>query len=729
LRRQYETAKEETSGNRTELLLRQNSELVLDEQTAFEPHEIAEVKDPYIGKTLAGRYKIELLLGSGGWGNVYLAEHMTLTKKVAIKILHQHLAKDEDRQKRLEQEAQVLSKLDNQYIIKTIDYGLTPAPFIVMEYFDGKSLDMVLENEIVEELDAIEICEQISLGLQAAHAAGLVHRDLKPSNVLISKQSGAYRTKLLDFGIAKIVQSDPGSNKLTATGEILGSPPYMSPEQWTARPTDQRSDIYSLGCLMYELLSGKAIFEGANNFEYLNLHLTETPKSIAQVAPERKVSEALENIVKNCLQKAPEDRYQSMPEILHDLSLAKEGKRIQSRTKAKAAGNKNITVAPITKVAVMVSAVLCLLSLAATAFIFKEQIAKTICENLNQQGDNLLKAHRRKDAITYFQQSLTVGQLLRKHDRRRVLALSRLANIFSKEGSFSEAQKYKNEYKNEIGDIEPPEWKAIANRTQTDMKRLQFIEAKSLGQQLRTIAQRSAGKDSMLYARSLDLLGEVYRENGKALNAINFQEKAANIAEALDSESLTTSSMLNNLGVTYGAAGNLRQAEEAMNKAISITVANPPLSMELATQYSNLGSVYINEKNYVKALDVLRNAEEVMKQLGSPPSVALKSRIGMVLMRLRRYDESIKELLEAAALRKLNGSDKETKANHEYYNLGYCYEKKGDLKKAAEYYQRCMDTYKYSNVMDSYYPMFKESYDRVTSSSNGKGTQPLTNGK
>ena len=699
----------------------------MDKHAATSKDLIAEAIDPYIGKVLASRYSIERLLGSGGWGNVYLAEHLTLSNKVAIKILHSHLAKDEDRQKRLEQEAQVLSKLDSHYIIKTIDYGLIPAPYIVMEYFEGNSLDEILKIENFDEGTAIEIIEQICLGLQAAHTAGLVHRDLKPSNVLIANHSGKRKAKLLDFGIAKIAVSDSQASKLTATGEILGSPPYMSPEQWTARPTDQRSDIYSLGCLMYEVLSGKVIFEGANSFEYLNLHLTEEPKTFKEVAPERKVSPELEAIVRNCLQKEPQDRYDSTGEILDDLQKVREGKQVRKRVAQKKLAAKT---SKISANRILIAITAGVIVFAVGLYLLRAPIAGAYCENLNQQAEHLSRS-KPKEAIAIYQQSLAFGQFLPKKDPRRLETMDQLGELFSKSGSKAESLVIKKLYKDEVGDIQPPEWRELTDRAQKALVRNKFGEAKGLTESALAMAEKLAGKNSIVYARSLDNLGQVYRESGRGKDAISIQEESLRIAESLmESNDRITSLMLNNLGVCYKAAGRTREAQEAFERSVERANKLSAPEIGLISQYSNLGSLYMDQKEYAKSLDAFRRAEELNTQLGGPGAVPLKTRIGNVYLRMQRYDDAIKEYEEAIRLRELSGKAIDTKANHDYYNLALCYERKGELEKAASFYKMCMETYALSGIKpDSYYPMFQKSYDRVNALIAKRGQRVAADGK
>jgi serine/threonine-protein kinase len=225
-------------------------------KAAFDP-----TVDPFIGYEFDDKYRVISLLGSGAWGSVYRGVHLALGSDIAIKIMHKHLSKDEANLKRLTQEAQLLNGISNSHVVKLMDFGVKPVPFIVMEYFDGITLaEHLRSNGALAVETALQLFSQLCEGLSSAHRAGFIHRDLKPSNIMLKQNDGRLDSRILDLGIAKLLDLSEEKQALTATGEILGSPPYMSPEQWTGI-CDQRSDLYSLGCIMYEALTGKLAFE------------------------------------------------------------------------------------------------------------------------------------------------------------------------------------------------------------------------------------------------------------------------------------------------------------------------------------------------------------------------------------------------------------------------------------------------------------------------------------
>ncbi len=265
--------------------------------------EAAANQDPLLGKVLLGRYRPVSVLGEGGMGKVYLAEQKmgAATRKVAIKTLHPELGNDPQIVARFHRESETVIELRHPNTIQFYDFGELDdgTLIIVMEYIQGKPLASVLEEQgAIEPKRAENIVIQICGSLREAHQRGIVHRDLKPENVLLTDQGGqADFVKVLDFGIAKRDDAeDPNQAKLTKQGMVLGTPPYMSPEQFSGQKLDARSDIYSLGVMVYEMLVGKLPFEAATPWEWATKHLTAQPTPMdahpaaTQVAPNKKMA-------------------------------------------------------------------------------------------------------------------------------------------------------------------------------------------------------------------------------------------------------------------------------------------------------------------------------------------------------------------------------------------------------------------------------------------------------
>ncbi len=290
--------------------------------------------DPYVGRTVDGRYRIDRAIGEGGMGVVYQATHAVLGKKIALKVLRQEMARDEDVVQRFIQEAQAASTIGHPNIIEISDFGRLQegAVYFVMEYLEGEALtDLIARGGSLPMTDAIAIIQQIASALGAAHQRGIVHSDLKPDNVFLVKrgESSTY-VKVLDFGIAKV---GGAASKLTRTGVVFGTPHYMSPEQAAGQSVDQRTDIYALGVIMYEVFTGKVPFDADTFMGILTKHMFESP--IPPSATAGKQLGAVEDVILKALSKKPEARYQTMDELIADLQrIAAGGQAAIARARA-----------------------------------------------------------------------------------------------------------------------------------------------------------------------------------------------------------------------------------------------------------------------------------------------------------------------------------------------------------------------------------------------------------
>ncbi len=275
---------------------------------------------PSIGDVIAGKYRIERVLGQGGMGVVVVAMHDELDQRVAIKFLLPEAVKDAEWVARFSREAKAAAKIRSEHVVRVFDVGKLPdgAPFMVMEFLDGKDLQSILNDRqrfSVEE--AVDFVLQACEALAEAHAAGIVHRDLKPANLFLAHRSdGSPCVKVLDFGISKV--AGPNDVSVTSTQAIVGSPLYMSPEQMkAAKNVDKRSDIWSLGVLLQELVTGSPSFSAGTSAELCALVLTAPPTPLRAALPTAPAE--LERIITRCLEKAPEQRYQNVGELAREL--------------------------------------------------------------------------------------------------------------------------------------------------------------------------------------------------------------------------------------------------------------------------------------------------------------------------------------------------------------------------------------------------------------------------
>ncbi|MBK8216950.1 MAG: serine/threonine protein kinase [Myxococcales bacterium] len=282
--------------------------------------------DAYVGTVIDSRYVLERPLGEGGMGIVYVGRHVSLDKRVAVKVLKRELAEEREMVDRFFNEARAASSIGSPHIVDVADFGMLAdgAAYFVMELLDGRSLGELLDAEkVLPEAKAIDVARQIANGLGAAHAAGIVHRDLKPDNVMLVSR-GAQRdfVKILDFGIAKV---STAATRLTRTGSVFGTPHYMSPEQAAGLSVDNRCDIYALGVILYEMTCGKVPFDADTYMGILTQHMYKAPAPPRTLPLPRPVSPGLEAIIMKSLSKRPAERYASMEALVADLDVLSSG--------------------------------------------------------------------------------------------------------------------------------------------------------------------------------------------------------------------------------------------------------------------------------------------------------------------------------------------------------------------------------------------------------------------
>lgn len=294
-----------------------------------------------VGTMVAARYRLVADIGAGGMGQVFKAEDMQAKTVCAVKVMHNHLRESDINLKRFEREGEVAVALKHENIVSVTDYGFTETmePFIVMEFLEGESLADILQTE--KQLSIESFCHifgAVCSGLSYAHLSNVVHRDVKPSNIMILGGPKG-QIKIVDFGIARVCKStgevcptsanasetSPGTvatlqgldsqrlQQLTQPGEIFGSPLYMSPEQFYGEEADCRSEVYALGCMMFESLAGKPPLKGSNAMATLAKKVTEVAPPIRSL--NEKVPPAVESMIERCLERNPDERYQTVAEL------------------------------------------------------------------------------------------------------------------------------------------------------------------------------------------------------------------------------------------------------------------------------------------------------------------------------------------------------------------------------------------------------------------------------
>ena len=276
--------------------------------------------EPLVGKIIDGRYEVLKLLGKGGMGKVFQVRHKDLEKILAMKTLHQHLTHDPSTVERFKREAKAASRIGSEHIIEMTDYGEDPdaGHYFVMEFLEGLDLSGRLEKYgPMHYSEACHVLLQVCDALALTHAQDIIHRDLKPENlVLVDIGRRADVVKILDFGIAAMKgAAEEGAEKLTQAGTIFGTPTYMSPEQAYGMDLDNRTDIYSLGCMLYEMVTGFVPFKADHPLQVLDMHLNVAPTPPTQVRPDLAIPPPLEAVILRAMAKNRDERYQSVREI------------------------------------------------------------------------------------------------------------------------------------------------------------------------------------------------------------------------------------------------------------------------------------------------------------------------------------------------------------------------------------------------------------------------------
>ena len=277
-----------------------------------------------MGSILADRYHVIRRIGEGGMGQVYLAEHVKMKRKSAVKVLHQGMVHDPDAISRFNREASNASQIQHPNVAAIYDFGETPEGliYLAMEFVDGEPLTKIIERHgALTAARAADIGQQVASALEAAHDMGIIHRDLKPDNIMIARgRAGEDVAKVVDFGIAKAMEAD--DQKVTKTGLAIGTPEYMSPEQLGGDQLDSRTDIYSLGLVTFNMLTGQLPFPSVVSREALIMRLTEKPRTLAEIRNDVVWPAELQTVMDKALANHPADRYQHVSQFGRELVTA-----------------------------------------------------------------------------------------------------------------------------------------------------------------------------------------------------------------------------------------------------------------------------------------------------------------------------------------------------------------------------------------------------------------------
>jgi tetratricopeptide (TPR) repeat protein len=430
-----------------------------------------------------------------------------------------------------------------------------------MEYFRGSSLSAWIKDKGPLRYDlAIELFMQICDGLTAAQKLGMVHRDLKPANILLRIDGTVLTSKILDFGLAKLLD-DSGREKMTMTGDILGSPPYMPPEQWSGQ-TDHRSDLYAFGCIMYEVLSGKPAYVAQFGFDYLNKHLNETPARISEVTPNAKFPGALEDILRKCLQKSPANRYQSSVEVRADLRKVKVGRG-------------PLIVLSEDKKTIQLKYVACgiagVMIIGAIIFCLRDFIVSNICTSMVSQADQKLMTGNEQDAIALYRNSISLSQFLPKQDKRILHSMRNLSNLLKEDNKLTAARNVDKQLSQLIGALDiDAELKSLYAEAGQQLEKRDYKEAERTTSKGIELAKLRFGPRSGALSDFFDQMAAIKIAQDDNGTAADYERQAVDLADDLAFDEGFIVARLKTLSHALHEAGQIAQAKTIEDRIVAL---------------------------------------------------------------------------------------------------------------------------------------------------------------
>lgn len=618
------------------------------------------LEDPLVGTKLDSRYEIIELIGLGAWSRVYKAKQIALGRVVSVKVLQPHLAIDEKKWKRFEQEAKVSSSIKHPNIVNVFDYGLRPQPFIVMEYLQGATLAHRIKRAgPVPVQEALELFTEISDALQAAHEKGLIHRDLKPANVMLAEsQDGRTVAKLLDLGLAKLVDSDSQTLvQLTTTGQVLGSPAYMSPEQCTEGKLDARSDIYSFGCLMYEALTAQRAFDADNAAECMRKHLLELPPAMSSIRGSTEIPESLEGIVFRALAVEPIERYQSVVDVRKDLSAVAEGKTqglnyAKQEFGARLSRLRRYLRQPKVQLACSLTALIVLL--AFVFFLNREALVNAAWQYQYEQGKRLLTEQNYDKAEPKFKSALHLTKWFAKDDWRTTRTFAQLRNLYRAEGTTIMAKEY-SERIAALGKANQKfdsELKAAA----LAQKAGHYTQAEHL---LKNVIEQQRKLHDSTFALSFSLvrLGEVEKLAGDLAQSEKLFRESLSIREkVLDQENPLLTEAIEQLAEVCLSQARNTEAQELLEEVLKLKKKElGPLDPEVAAIQGRLADAYWGQSKFATAEQLYKEALSMMDKAGKSDDVRTAPILGglaRLYTQAQKYEKADPLVLRSLAILK-----------------------------------------------------------------------------
>lgn len=628
-----------------------------------------------VGELIDNKYQVISFVGSGGMSSVYKVKHMLLNKVLALKMIHPHLTSDKESLARFQREAEATSRLDHPNVVKVYEFGITKddSPYIVMDFIEGITLSQAISAESKLDPDrAIKLLSQAAAGLSHAHSRNVVHRDIKPSNIMLVKQDGVEDfVKVVDFGIAQMVAEDTELAKLTQTGQIFGTPMYMSPEQCQGLQLDARTDIYSLGCVLYETLVGKTPFTGNSVYELIFKQMNEAPAGLGKNVANKSLRDSLETIIFRSIAKDANDRYQSMQEMKEDLDHVHD-----APAKGPLAYLKGFirqwyfrqlsrNLKPMMSRLPIIAGTLAI-AIGGIAYMAYQQKPQAIIaseaswKELDLKGQRQFDAGDKSAALSTFQQAL---EMAKKLSSKELIAASKceLIDIENALGDIKAATILRDELKSAASNDEGGDQEILAelknrlektkNNPLKDSKDLQKLEqqlndamdtattlmissqndrAKALVDSIKSLCEINL-PNSRVLVRALHNQGELASAGSDYTAAIKFYKEALEKAKTAMSpnDELRGKSLVGLASVYMTNGKNLEEARELLMEAQKVKRASfGPYSYELAAVKYQIARLESLEGQKAEAKTQLNSTIQILAKAPGDPQ-KIKTLLGM----------------------------------------------------------------------------------------------------
>lgn len=634
-----------------------------------------------VGETIAGQYEVLDALGHGATSVVYKAKDLENDELVALKILHQYLIQKADTLKRFEQEAQLAILLEHPNIVKVRRFISEEGqqPILVLDYVEGETLASILQRETNLTLPrAWKLFIQISDAIEHAHQKGIVHRNLKPGNIIISKNDeGKEVAHITDFGMAKLLPSSGQEiQELTQKGAVIGSPLYMSPEQCLGRTIDGRSDVYSLGCLMYAVLLGRPPLKGDHIIDTMAKHVSEIPVSFNDACPQLNLPIQVQAIVFKSMAKKPEDRYESMDALKLDLLRMQQGKKPKASTSVITVGAPPLSIPPKSnvelpspiqsKLATGLLLALIVVSLGFIGWVRKsktseadELISQQAKMNLTRrisglsplallrQADELRMLKRDLEAALVYKEAIVRAADLADKDaqNREILSIAHqgLADVYRRVGKFRDAR---NEYEQalNIQSLDPLMNSVARNRIQIEIAVCMMHDGQRADavKMLDNILKES--KDRIIRSRAQLMFGDIFISEGKFEEAGKRMDLAQNELEGADASPELMMVLAHHVDLLCDQK-KLPQAETLLSDTLKKLEAhsnkNPSDYFDLMTFLScELARIHCLQGNYDKAIELLGANSKYASMSSRQRQLAVTDALAASYFLSKKYDKA-----------------------------------------------------------------------------------------